>query len=263
MTEPLLFTVADQIATLTLNRPERRNAFNDEMIDRWAAALEECHQRPDIRVVVVTGAGRAFCSGGDIEEMQRRLAEGNPLSQKRFIDRVQRIALTLATMDKPVIAAINGAATGAGLDMALMCDLRFAADNARLAETYVKVGLVPGDGGAYFLPRLVGVAKALELLWTGDFIDIHEAERLGLVNRVLPAEELMPYTFEFARRLARGPAVAIQLTKRLVYEGLRSDNLRANLDIASSHLAVAALTRDHREAVQAFLEKRPPEFEGR
>lgn len=263
MTDPLLFTVADHIATLTLNRPERRNAFNDEMIDRWVAALEECGQRPDIRVVVVTGAGRAFCSGGDIEEMQQRLAEGNSLSQKRFIDRVQRIALTLATLDKPVIAAINGAATGAGLDMALMCDLRFAADSARLAETYVKVGLVPGDGGAYFLPRLVGVAKALELLWTGDFIDIHAAERLGLVNRVLPAEELMAYTTEFARRLARGPAVAIQLTKRLVYEGLRSDNLQTNLDLASSHLAIAASTRDHREAVQAFLEKRPPEFEGR
>ncbi len=263
MTEPLLFTVEDQIATLTLNRPDQRNAFNDEMIELWAAALEECHRRPDIQVVVVTGAGRAFCSGGDIGEMQQRLSEGNSLSQKRFIDRVHRVALILSTMDKPVIAAINGAATGAGMDMALMCDIRFAADSARLAETYVKVGLAPGDGGAYFLPRLIGVAKALELLWAGDFIDAYEAERLGLVNRVLPAAELMSYTYEFARRLAQGPSVAIHLIKRMVYEGLRSDNLRANLDMASSHLAVTTSTRDHREAVTAFLEKRQPKFEGR
>lgn len=263
MTKLLLFTVEEQIATLTLNRPERRNAFNEEMLDLWAEALLECQNRSDIQVVVVTGAGQAFCSGGDIGEMQQRLVEGTPLSQKRFIDSVHRIPLTLATMDKPVIAAINGAATGAGLDMALMCDLRFASDRAHLAETYVRLGLVPGDGGAYFLPRLVGVAKALELLWTGDFIDAHEAERLGIVNRVLPPEELMSYTYGFARRLADGPPVAIQLIKRMVYQGLQSDNLRANLDIASSHLAVSAATQDHQEAVTAFLEKRPPKFEGR
>ena len=260
MTEPLLFSVEQHIAILTLNRPDRRNAFNTEMIDLWAEALAECHRRQDIRVVIVTGAGSAFCAGGDIEEMRQRL-DSPPLSQKRFLERIHRIPLTLAAMDKPVIAAVNGSATGAGMDMALMCDIRFASLNARFAEPYVRMGLVPGDGGAYFLPRIVGVAKALELLWTGDFIDAYEAERLGIVNRVLPENELLSYTREFAERLARGPEVAIRLIKRAVYQSLDLD-LRTSLDLISSHMAVVTATSDHHEAVQAFLEKRQPRFEG-
>lgn len=259
MTEPLVFSVQERIALLTLNRPERRNSFNAEMIDLWAEALLECRRRPDIRVVVVTGAGTAFCAGGDIEEMQQRLTSP-PFSQKYFLERIHRIPLTLAEMDKPVIAAVNGSATGAGMDMALMCDVRFASTSARFAETYVRMGLIPGDGGTFFLPRIVGVARALELLWTGDFIDAREAERLGIVNRVLPENELLPSTMEFAERLARGPQVAIHLIKRAVYESQTLD-LRTSLDLISSHMAVVTATSDHHEAVQAFLEKRPPRFE--
>lgn len=259
MAEPLLFKVEEQVASLTLNRPDRRNAFNAEMLDLWFEALLECQRRPDIRVVVVTGAGGAFCAGGDIDEMQQRL-DSSPLAHKRFLESVHRIPLTLSTLDKPVIAAVNGSATGAGMDMALMCDLRFASAKARFSASYVKMGLVPGDGGAWYLPRLVGVAKALELLWSGDFIEAQEAERLGFVNRVLPEEELVPFTLEFARKLARGPQTAIQLIKRAVYEGLTLD-LRTSLDLISSHMAVVTTTPDHHEAVQAFLEKRQPHFD--
>lgn len=260
MTEPLTFTVEEHVAVLTLNRPQQRNAFNAEMLDHWAEALQQCQRRPDIRVVIVTGAGRTFCAGGDIKEMQQRLAS-SPLTQKMFLESVHRIPLTLAAIDKPVIAAVNGAAIGAGMDMALMCDIRFAAVTARFAASYVHMGLVPGDGGAYFLPRILGVAKALELLWTGDVIDATAAERLGIVNRVLPPEELMPYTREFAQRLAHGPQIALRLTKRAVYESQAVD-LHTSLDLISSHMAVVTATSDHREAVQAFLEKRQPRFEG-
>lgn len=260
MTEPLTFTVEEHTAILTLNRPDKRNAFDTRMLDLWAEALAQCQQRSDIRVIIITGAGGAFCAGGDIEEMQQRLTS-SPLAHKRFIESVHRVPLTMATMDKPIIAAVNGAAVGAGMDMALACDIRFASVNARFAASYVRMGLAPGDGGAYFLPRLVGTAKALELLWTGDVVDAEKAERLGIVNRVLPAEELLPYTRQFADRLASGPQVAIQLTKRAVYQSQTTD-LRTCLDLISSHMAVLTATNDHREAVQAFLEKRPPHFEG-
>ncbi len=155
-------------------------------------------------------------------------------------------------IDKPVIAALNGVAVGAGLDMALMCDIRFAAESARFAEGYVKVGFVPGDGGAYYLPRLVGVAKALELFLTGDFIFAPEAERIGMVNKVFPDDKLMEETYKFARRLADGPTKVIQLIKRAVYQSSRVD-LRTALDLISSHMGVIRTTRDSQEAMKASM----------
>jgi enoyl-CoA hydratase/carnithine racemase len=153
-------------------------------------------------------------------------------------------------------------AVGAGCDMALMCDLRFMAEGARLSEGYVRVGLIPGDGGTYYLPRLVGTAKALELLWTGDFIDAPEALRLGIVNQVVPAERLLPVVYELAGRLAKGPTVAIRTIKRAVYQGMRMD-LRTHLELISSHMGFIRQTEDHREGARAFVERRPPEFKGR
>lgn len=260
--KPLLYTVENRVATLTLNRPERRNAFNEEMLSLWSAALRDCRQRDDVNVVVVTGAGKAFCSGGDIKDMVERLSEGGAPAQKQFIENVHEVAKALDQLDKPVIAALNGAATGAGLDMALMCDLRFASDKARLASTYVKVGLVPGDGGGFFLPRLVGLSKALELLWTGDWVLPAEAERLGLVNRIVAHDELMPYVMDFAQKLADGPTVALRLIKRAVYGGLTTD-LATHLDMMSSHYAVVAGTADHQNAIKAFLAKEQPVFQGK
>jgi 2-(1,2-epoxy-1,2-dihydrophenyl)acetyl-CoA isomerase len=259
--DELLYAVDGGIATLTLNRPDKLNAFTQAMIDRWVWALGEAQRDPAVNVVVVTGTGRAFCAGGDVG----RMGEGQPtpLEHKaRLWENIHRVPKTLEAVDKPVIAMVNGLAVGAGMGMALMCDLRVASDAARFSTGYVNVGLVPGDGDAFFLPRLVGSARALELLWTGDFVEAAEAERLGIVNRVVPAGRLAEETRALARRIAAGPQVAIRLTKRLVYQSLRLD-LRTHLDLVSSHMAVVRDTEDHQEGVRAFKEKRPPRFKGR
>lgn len=257
----LLYEIKSGVATITLNRPERRNAFNSEMIDLWVDALQDARTNDAVNVIVLTGAGQAFCSGGDVEGMAYD-AQATGLQHKQWLEQIHRVPLTLETIDKPVIAAMNGPAVGAGLDMAFMCDLRFAAQGARFAEGYVKVGLISGDGGTYFLPRLVGVAKALELLWTGDFIDAEEAYRIGLVNRVVPGDRLMAEVNELAERLASGPTIALRTIKRAVYQGLRMD-LRTHLDLISSHMGFIRQTEDQREGARAFLEKRAPRFQGR
>lgn len=263
MTERILLTRDGKVATITLNRPEKRNAFDIEMIDAWAAALRACRDDDDIQVILVTGAGAAFCAGGDIGFMREGGDERSAVWRRKSAlwDHIQRIPLALEDIDKPVISVVNGVASGAGMDMALMTDLRFAGEGARFAESYVLMATVPGAGGAYFLPRLVGVAKALELFWSGEMIDAREAERIGLVNKVLPDDELMDYAADYARRLAAGPTQAIRLVKRAVYQSLRAD-LRAALDMASSHFAVIGETDDHREAVEAFFDKRTPRFKG-
>ncbi|MDP4021477.1 enoyl-CoA hydratase-related protein [Methylobacterium sp. NEAU 140] len=250
--DDLLFSVSEGVATITLNRPERKNAFTFPMIDAWNAALQRCRTDDAVRVVVVTGAGSAFCSGGDIVEMGERLEQPPQQRKAELFNRIQRIPLTLEDLDKPVIAALNGVATGAGLDLALMCDLRYAARSARFAETYVRVGLVPGAGGAHFLPRLVGVSKALELFFTGDFVDAEEALRIGLVNSVHDDAALMPEVDRLARRIARAPALTLSLIKRAVQQGMRAD-LRTNLDLISSHYAVVTATPEHRAAVESFI----------
>ena len=257
----LLYEVKDRIATLTLNRPDKLNAFTGPMIERWAWGLGEAQRDPEVNVVVVTGAGRAFCAGGDVGRMGE--GEPTPLDHKNSLwERIHQVPKTLDLMDKPVIAMVNGVAVGAGMGMALQCDVRIASEEAKFSTGYVKVGLVPGDGDAFFLPRLVGIAKALELLWTGDFVEAREAERLGIVNKVVPAGDLRQYTYELARRIADGPQIAIRMMKRVAYQSLRLD-VRTHLDLVSSHMAVVRETQDHREGVQAFKEKRPPKFTGR
>ncbi|MGH7088133.1 MAG: enoyl-CoA hydratase/isomerase family protein [Stellaceae bacterium] len=263
MSDELVFTVEDGIATIRLNRPERLNAFTPAMLDAWGDAIETAKREAAIKVVVLTGTGRGFCSGGDVRAMGERHKGGETAFERKTAvhERIHRIPRLLEDFDKPYIVAINGVATGAGLDMALMGDIRFAAASARLAETYIQVGLIAGDGGTWFLPRLVGTAKALELLWTGEFIDAQEALRIGLVNAVLPDDALLPHTCAFARKLAVQPAPALRLMKRAVYQGLRLD-LRAALDMVSSHLGVISTTDEHREAVAAFNEKRAASFTG-
>lgn len=255
MTDQLKFSVDDGIGRIVLNRPERMNAFTFEMIDAWRAAIEECRRDDAVKVVIVTGAGAAFCSGGDIVEMGDRLEQTPEQRKAELFDRIERIPLALEDLDKPVIAAVNGVATGAGMDMALMCDLRYAAQGARFAETYVNVGLVPGAGGAHFLPRLVGVSKALELFWTGDFIDAEEAMRIGIVNKVFPDAELMTQVETIARKIAKAPPLTLRMVKRAIYQGMRND-LRTNLDLISSHYAVITATDRHKEAVRSFIAKR-------
>jgi enoyl-CoA hydratase/carnithine racemase len=256
----VLYQVEDHIATITLNRPEARNAFSPEMITLWRDYLGEAKHDNNVRVIIVTGAGDTFCSGGDIRDM----ADGKLKSwdMKNFLwEGVHRIVLTMEDLDKPVIAAINGAAMGAGLDMAIMCDLRVCSDRAKLAESYIMMGLVPGDGGAFFLPRLVGIAKAMELLLTGDVLDAEEAMRLGMVNRVVPHESLMAEAVKLAAKIAAKPPLATRMMKRAVYQSLSSP-LRSHLDYISSQLSLLSQTWDHQEAARAFLEKRKPEFRG-
>ena len=255
MSGDLEFTVADGIARIVLDRPERMNAFTFEMIDAWVQALRHCREDDAVRVVVVTGRGSAFCSGGDIVEMGDRLGQPPERRKNELFERIERIPLALEDLDKPVIAALNGVATGAGLDLALMCDLRYAAESARFAETYLKVGLVPGAGGAHFLPRLVGVSKALEMFFTAEFVDAQEALRIGLVNKVFPDAELHEQVDRIARRIAAAPPLATRMIKRAVYQGMRND-LRTNLDLISSHYAVVTAGQEHRDLVEKFIDGR-------
>lgn len=257
----LEYAVKDGVGTILLNRPRRKNAFTMEMIDDWAAALRDARTDADVRALILTGAGDGFCSGVDLGAFSARGSA--PLEVKRNLsDRIHRVAYALEDLDKPVIAAVNGVAVGAGMDMALMCDIRLAARSARFSEGYIKVGLVPGDGGCYFLPRLVGTARAMELLLTGDFIDAMEAERIGIVNHAYDDDRLLEESLALARRLADGPPVATAMIKRAVYQSASCD-LRTALDLISSHMAVVQSTHDSREAFEAFVEKRPAVFEGR
>jgi 2-(1,2-epoxy-1,2-dihydrophenyl)acetyl-CoA isomerase len=255
-------TVTDKVATIRLNRPEKLNAFTDDMITAWVGLLEEYRSRDDVNVIVLTGTGRAFSTGGDVGKFSQYASNTAAGIKARLSENVQRLAMKMQDIDKPVIAAVNGLATGGGVDIALMCDMRFAARSAKFAETYVKMGLIPGAGGCYYLPRIVGVAKALELFWSSEAITAKEALRIGLVNRVCDDDKLAEETQAFAGKLARGAPLAVKLVKRILYRGMETD-LRGALDLVASNMPVVRMSEDHREAVAAFREKREPKFSGR
>lgn len=262
----LEWTVSDYVGLITLNRPEKRNALTDGMIQQCVARLDDARTDDDVRVIVITGAGEAFCAGGDVSSMRQGDHPSISRSPQAYARAhlqggVQRIPLAIEALDKPVIAAVNGAAVGAGMDLALMCDLRFLATTARLSEGYIRAGLIPGDGGCYFLPRLVGSAKALELLLTGDFVDASTALELGIANRLCTPEELLPQAIEFARRIAASPPIHVQLIKRNVYASANL-SLRDSLELAASHMAVVRSMNDSREALAALREKRPGRYHG-
>jgi enoyl-CoA hydratase/carnithine racemase len=230
MKEPhLLYETEEHIARIILNRPEAKNAFSPEMIALWREALERSQADQNIRVIVVTGNGDTFCSGGDIRDM----AEGKLRSwdMKRFLwEGVHRIVLALEDADKPVIAAINGVAMGAGLDMAIMCDLRVCSDRAKLAESYIMMGIAPGDGGAYFLPRLVGIARALDLLLTGRAVSAKEALDIGLVNRVVPKGAARVVAEALAEEIAAFPQGCLRADRRSALEQWSLDEATALRD---------------------------------
>jgi enoyl-CoA hydratase/carnithine racemase len=256
------FSVEVGVATVLLNRPTKKNAFTLSMIDEWSQFLVRARTDPQIRAIVVTGAGDAFCAGADLADLGGQHHDTTPLGYKTHLtDHIHRIAYALEDLDRPVIAAVEGPAVGAGMDFALMCDLRIVSETARFSEGYVKVGLVPGDGGCYYLPRLIGVPRALELLWTGRFVDAAEASRIGLVNRVVPEGSAYPEALELARALAAGPPVALGMIKRATYQSARTD-LRTALNLISSDMGVVRVTHDSREAFEAFRERRNPEFTG-
>ena len=258
----LTYEIEQHVALITLNRPEKRNAFAPEMLRLWRESLIEAQRSEQVRVVVITGAGPDFCAGGDLDNMRRRINEP-AIEKKTFLaEHIQTIPLMLEAIDKPVIAAVNGAATGAGMDMALMCDIRFAEQRSRFAERYISVGIMPGAGGAWFLPRIVGKARALELLWTGRWVYADEALSLGIVNEVVPDGQVLSRALEFAQGLAKAPPITVRYMKRAVQQASTMD-LRSHLDLISSHMAVVNSTLDYREALEALTAKRPPQFIGK
>jgi enoyl-CoA hydratase/carnithine racemase len=250
----LEYSSEDGVATILLNRPERKNAFTLPMIDDWADALVAAGEDPEVRVVVLRGQGDAFCSGVDLGRVTGEMGL-SPLEQKELLRlRVQRIPRLVEALDKPIIASISGPAVGAGLDMALMCDMRLAARSARLCESYIRVGFVPGAGGVWYLPRLVGIAKAFEIFMTGDFYDAEESLRLGLVNQVYDDDRLLDETYALAGRIAAANPVAVAMIKRALYQSTRTD-LQTSLDLVSSHMGVLRSTDASRASFTAIQER--------
>lgn len=265
--ETLLYEVDQDVATITLNRPAVLNAINPPMIEELQAVLTTVRDDADVRAVVFTGAGRGFCSGADLKGRQRvKPSQAPPDASTAGAERLRRtynpLILAIRTIEKPFIAAVNGVAAGAGCNLALSCDIVLASDEARFGNVFARIGLIPDCGGHFFLPRLVGYHKAAELMFTGDIIDAYEAERLGLINRVVPHAELAKHTRDLAERLARGPTRAIGLCKRTLNLGMNGD-LAAVLEAEAEGQGLASQTEDHWEGVQAFLEKRPARFVGR
>lgn len=258
----------DGVATVTLDRPENRNAMSLNLMAEVMDALGRADRDRSVRVVIVTGAGDgAFCAGGDLRVLgdgDRAADAGPPTAYQRraWLKHNQQMILAVRATEKPVLAAVNGVAVGGGCDLALACDLRFASDRARFGEVFSKIGLFPGTGGTYLLPRVVGVAKALELIWTGDVIDAAEAERIGLVTAVVPHEQLMSTVEAFAGRLAAGPPLALSLAKSAVYRGLDLD-IAAAFDYAATAEAITLTSEDHTEGLAAFRERRTPTYRGR
>jgi 2-(1,2-epoxy-1,2-dihydrophenyl)acetyl-CoA isomerase len=259
----LLYQVDDCIATLTLNRPERLNALGDTLREDLHDALLRCAADPEVRVVVITGAGRGFCSGGDVKSMSEREQSGQVAQAlERFAPLRDRIVLAMRDCPKPLIAAVNGAAAGAGMNLALACDIRIASTAAKFSQAFVKRGLGPDWGGSWLLPRVVGTARACELIFTGDSIDAAAALEMGIVNTVVAPDELMKETYALARRMAVAAPVAIALSKRAIYHNQEVD-LRAGLEFETFVQNLCRETEDYTEGVRAFMEKRPPVFRGR
>ncbi|HEX6704651.1 MAG TPA: crotonase/enoyl-CoA hydratase family protein [Albitalea sp.] len=255
-----------RVVTLTLDRPALRNAIGShDDCAQLVAAVEQAAADPAVAVLVLTGAGSAFCAGGDLAAMRARDGIGpldSPLATRNnYRAGIQRIPELLWNCELPMIAAINGHAIGAGLDLACMCDLRIAADGAKLASSFVKIGIVPGDGGAYFLPRAVGWAKAAEMMFTGEPISAQEALACGLVSRVVAPEQVLAEALGLAERIAANPPQTLRLAKRLLREAQHA-RLSEVLQLSAAFQALAHETADHREALDAFFDKRSPIFTG-
>lgn len=257
----VLVEVADRIGTLTLNRPERLNAFFGAMRDELAEGLEELGRRDDVRVVVVTGRGRAFCAGADVAYMADLVAAGAWEEANALVEAGRRVITAVVGMPKPVIGAINGPAAGGGANLALACDLRIASERASIGQTFNRIGLHPDWGGTWLVPRLVGPARAAELFFLAEMVEAREAERIGLVNRVVPHEALAEETRAWAERLAAKPALSLALAK----EALRrtwSASLEEMLDFEARAQDRCFRSPDGLEGVRAFVEKRAPRFGG-
>ncbi|MDP2952186.1 MAG: enoyl-CoA hydratase-related protein [Chloroflexota bacterium] len=263
--ESIIVTKKDHIATVTFNRPARRNAITPVMCQELVTALRELDSDADTRVVVLTGAGEGFCAGGDTRRMTGGKEEKLPTPvdfRQELRTGPQQVILTLQRMQKPTIAMVNGAAAGAGFDFACACDLRIASEKARFLSSYIRIGLFPGAGGTWLYPRVMPFCKALEYLYTGDSLDAKEGEKIGFLNKAVPASDLEKETMALARKIAAGPPIAMGLARLQAYKGLGME-LEAALEWASAAETITIGTEDHKEGIAAFRDKRPPRFQGK
>jgi 2-(1,2-epoxy-1,2-dihydrophenyl)acetyl-CoA isomerase len=262
MSETIGYAISEGVATLTLQRPDKLNAFNDDMLGALEAALKQAERDPEVRCVVITGAGRGFSAGQDLSAVQDRDASGGMSFREHLEKTYNRVIRKIRTMEKPVIGGVNGVAAGAGASLALACDLRVASENASFIQSFIGVGLVPDSGSTFYLPRMIGFARAFELAITAERLPAEEALRIGLVNRVVGPDAFATELQAYAAKIAAAPTKAIGLTKRAMNRALCTD-----LDSALSYEAqlqeIAGRSFDHREGIHAFLEKRPPNFKGR
>jgi enoyl-CoA hydratase/carnithine racemase len=266
MTSPILVERDGAILTITLNQPERRNPISDmDMVEALLEAVEAADADVSVRAVILTGAGAAFSSGGDVKKMVAGgggVRDKSPVQTRRnYKWGIQRLPMAFQELEVPVIAAINGAAVGAGCDLACMCDIRIAAESARFAESFVKLGIIPGDGGAWLLPRIIGFSRATELALTGEMINAQEALACGLVSHVVPDADLMAAARAIAEKIAANPPHAVRMTKRLLRQA-QTATLANILEMSAAMQSIAHTTQDHDEAINAFIEKRPPSFGG-
>lgn len=258
----LLYTQEGGVVTLTMNQPEVRNALTgNTAVEEFVDACRRINADLSVRAVIITGNGPAFSSGGNVKDMRRFFERDiDPvLVREEYRNGIQRLPLALYNLDVPTIAAVNGPAIGAGCDLTCMCDIRIASEAATFAESFIKVGIIPGDGGAWLLPRVVGMSKASEMAFTGEAISAAEALACGLVSRVVPTGELMAEAQRLAQKIAANPGPTLRMTKRLLREG-QHGRLESLLELSASFQALAHKTPQHREAVMAFIEKRKPVF---
>jgi 2-(1,2-epoxy-1,2-dihydrophenyl)acetyl-CoA isomerase len=262
-TGQVIYQVDDGVAVITLNRPDKLNAFTAAMLGELNDVLEQAEHDATVRAVVITGSGRGFSAGQDLTEMRQRDEAGEASVSAEYMEQTYHpIIRRIRRMEKPVIGAINGVAAGAGASLALAADLRMASENASFIQSFVNVGLIPDSGSTFFLPRLVGMARAMELAFTGRRVTAEEAERIGLVNRVVPHDELMDASMDLARQLAQGPTAVIGMAKRALNRSWLVD-IEEALDYEGELQDLARATEDHHEGVAAFLEKRPAKFTGK
>jgi enoyl-CoA hydratase/carnithine racemase len=263
--EAVLYKQEGRVVTLTLNEPDTRNAISPEVVDGIVAACDRINNDTGVSCVIITGAGESFSSGGNVKAMRDRtgLFGGIPAETRHgYQHGIQRIPVALNAIEVPTIAAVNGHAIGAGCDLAMMCDIRIAADNAQFAESFLRVGLVSGDGGAWFLPRVIGLSRAYEMTFTADFIKADKAEKWGLASHVVPLDKLLDEAMTMAQKIAAQPPVSMRLCKKILRESQHMP-LSASLEMAAGMQAIVQATKDQHEAVNAMLEKRKPTFTGK
>jgi enoyl-CoA hydratase/carnithine racemase len=262
MTKFLKYKQDGAIVTLTMNDPDRRNPLTgNSAVEEFLEAADRIEKDASVRVVIVTGSGKAFSAGGDVKDMKKYEDDTlRPVSiRTEYQQGIQRLTLAMYNLEVPMIAAVNGYAIGAGCDLTCMCDIRIAGESAKFAESFIKVGLIPGDGGAWLLPRVVGMSKAAEMAFTGEMLDANAALACGLVSRVVPDDQLLAEVGALAAKIAANPGPTLRMTKRLLKEG-QVTRLSTLLELSASYQALAHKTAEHAEAVNAFMEKRKPEF---